>query len=180
MPQVETQTDGNGAVGMVPTEPAAIAVAQCRAWLVWAAAQVDACLASDKLAVAELLASLHELMDSARPQSAPPSASDNDGADRKMSAVIVAAQSHDRVMQALTHVSESLRMLQEHMGDVRCAESAESWRMLRAKQLRAFSMPEERVLFAGLVAEKDEWHEPAVNPEETVELFVGGDGLFES
>ena len=59
-------------------------------------------------------------------------------------------------MQGLVHVKESLRALQAQLGDARHADSADSWRELREKQYRAFSMPEERLLFARMVAREDE------------------------
>jgi hypothetical protein len=104
-----------------------------------------------------------------------------DGADGgKMSAVVVAVQSHDRVMQGLTHVVESLRALHEQLGDPRRAESAESWRTLRDKQYRAFSMAQERRLFARMVAHGDDYkYEADLSAEDTVELFGADPGMYE-
>jgi hypothetical protein len=97
-----------------------------------------------------------------------------------MAAVIIAVQSHDRVMQGLTHAAESLRGLQALLGDARRADSAEAWRMLRETQLRAFSMPQERALFTSMVAPEGESpREADLDPQETVELFVADHGLFE-
>jgi hypothetical protein len=163
-----------------PPESTSVAVQQCRLWLNWAAAQVDACLSSDSLANEQLLASLADLFG---PQHSPSGAAPGPAPEAlscKMSAVVVAVQSHDRVMQGLTHVAESLRVLREHLGDSDGAESAESWRMLRDKQFRAFSMAEERALFARLVArEHENRHEAAPAPGETPELFINDLGLFE-
>ena len=93
----------------------------------------------------------------------------------------MAVQAHDRVMQGLAHVTESLRSLQGQLGDARQADSADSWRALREKQFRAFSMPEERALFSRLLVHEDEaWREAGWIPGEAVELFTTGDGLFES
>jgi len=169
-----------------PSESTGVAVQQCRLWLNWAAAQVDACLSSDSLANEQLLASLADLFG---PQQSPSGAAPVTGAAAgpapealscKVSSVVVAVQSHDRVMQGLTHVAESLRVLHEHLGDSGSAESAESWRMLREKQFRAFSMAEERALFTRLVArEHENRRDAAPAPEETPELIINDLGLFE-
>jgi hypothetical protein len=155
-----------------------LAVASCSEWLTWAAAQIEACVNSDELAMNELLASLADLMGSApRTVTATPH---NAAADGKLSAVIMAVQAHDRVMQGLTHVTESLRLLQGQLGDARQADSADSWRALREKQFRAFSMAEERALFARMVAHEDApWREVGWIAGEA-ELFTTDDGLFES
>lgn len=153
---------------MTPTESDSIAVQHCRAWLEWAATQVDRCLADDKPACDQLLHSLGKMLE---PASAATSV------DECMSEVVVAVQSHDRVMQRLAHVSESLRMLHEHLGDAGRAQSPDSWRQLRERQLRAFSMAEERALFARIVAPDEGGRETALSPDETVELFVAENGL---
>ena len=121
-----------------------IVLENCRAWLEWAAAQVDACLADDKPACDQLLGSLAKLLDPA-----------DSTVVQKTSAVVVAVQSHDHVMQRLTHVSQSLRRLQEHLGDADGARSADSWRMLRENQLQNFTMAEERALFLRIAARSD-------------------------
>lgn len=162
-----------------PSESTSAAVQQCRLWLNWAAAQVDACLTSDSLASDQLLASLADLFGPQQPGAGPAPAP---GAlSCKMSSAVVAVQSHDRVMQGLTHVAEALRALHEHLGDTSRADSGESWRMLRDKQFRAFSMAEERALFARLVAREHEHrHEAAPdNPGAADELFLNDLGLFE-
>jgi hypothetical protein len=151
----------------MPQPESDIAFEHCRAWLEWAAAQVDVCLADDKPACDELLVSLAELLGPAADSTVA----------QKMSAVVVAVQSHDRVMQRLTHVSQSLRRLKEHLGDAGRVQSAESWRMLRENQLRAFSMAEERALFLRIAAHRDlTGQEPApegtTDPEETIEIFL--------
>jgi hypothetical protein len=137
------------------------AAEQCRAWLDWAATQVDESLARDATACDHLLAALNDLMGT------PPA---DEGIGRKMSAVIVAVQGHDRVMQGLAHVAQSLRALHRHLGDARCAQSAEAWRTLREQQMRTFSMAEERVLFARMVAD-DLRENAAENPDDSVVLF---------
>jgi hypothetical protein len=168
---------------MLPCESTTgVAAAQCRDWLQWAAAQIDACVASDALAMNQLLASLAALMGSA-PRAA--AVTPHDPADAQLSAVIMAVQAHDRVMQGLVHVQESLRALQAQLGDARHADSADSWRELREKQYKAFSMPEERLLFARMVAHENEdeaWRKAGRIPVEAaaVELFTTDDGLFES
>jgi hypothetical protein len=124
-----------------------------------------------------LLAALGDAIGPAQPQSgsAPAPA---DSVSGKMSAVIIAVQLHDRVMQGLTHVAESLRALHAQLGDARRADSAESWRMLRETQYRAFSMAQERALFARMVADEGESTRAAeTDPEETVELFAIDPGL---
>jgi hypothetical protein len=154
-------------------EATGFAVEQCRAWLNWAAAQIDVCLTSDSLASAQMLAALAEALGPAHPRPGFVPAPAGDTVDVKMSAVIIAVQSHDRVMQGLTHVAESLRALHVQLGDSRRADSAESWRTLRETQIRAFSMAQERALFARMVAHEGEsTHEPDMDPEETVELFT--------
>jgi hypothetical protein len=163
-----------------PSESTSVAVQQCRLWLNWAAAQVDACLNSDGLANEQLLASLADLFGPQQSGSGSPSGPASDASSCKMSAVVVAVQSHDRVMQGLTHVAESLRLLREHLGDSGGAESADSWRMLREKQSRAFSMAEERALFTRLVAgEYDNRREAAPDAGDIPELFINDLGLFE-
>jgi hypothetical protein len=164
------------------SESSGVAAAQCRDWLQWAAAQIDACVASDALAMNQLLASLADLLGSA-PRAA--AVTPHDPANAQMSAVIIAVQAHDRVMQGLAHVAESLRALQAQLGDARHADSADSWRTLREQQYRAFSMPEERLLFARMVAHEDEdeaWRKAGRIPVEAVavELFTTDDGLSES
>jgi len=153
---------------MTPPESGGIAMEHCLAWLEWAAVQVDRSLADDKPACDQLLRSLREMLEPA---------STATSIDQRMSDVVVAVQSHDRVMQCLTHVSESLRMLREHLRDARRAQSPDSWRQLRERQMRAFSMAEERALFTRIVAPDEGGREIALSPDETVELFVAEDGL---
>jgi hypothetical protein len=133
------------------------AMEQCRAWLDWAATQVDLCLTEDKSACNRLLESLTATLEPA---------------------VVVAVQSHDRVMQQLTHVRDALRMLHAHLGDAQRAESGDSWCKLRETQMREFTMAEERALFSRLVAhEQKDWLEVTVHPDETIELFMPEAGL---
>jgi hypothetical protein len=181
----ESKTGGCGATGepsSAPAESSGLAVSQCREWLQWAAAQVDACVANDKLAMNELLASLADLMATPRVETTTPH---DAAANGKLSAVIMAVQAHDHVMQGLIHVTESLRALQMLLGDARHAARADSWRMLREQQFRTFSMAEERALFARMVAHEDEdeaWRRVGRIPVEAaaVELVTTDDGLFES
>jgi hypothetical protein len=156
-----------GVARTAKSDATGFAAEQCRAWLKWAATQVDLSLASDATACGQLLASLDDLMGLARLGGGAPA----DGAvGRKMSAVIVAVQGHDRVMQGLTHVAQSLRALHRHLGDARSADSSDAWRRLREQQMQTFSMAEERVLFARMLAH--DWCENAAeNPDDTVELF---------
>jgi hypothetical protein len=150
------------------TLPESDAMEHCRAWLAWAAVQIDRCLADDKPACDQLLHSLGEMLEGASAATS---------IDQRMSEVVVAVQSHDRVMQRFAHVSESLRRLHEHLGDARRAQSPDSWLQLREHQLRAFSMAEERALFSQMVAQEAGGRDTAVSPDETVELFVAEDGL---
>jgi hypothetical protein len=173
MPQLESQSAAERATDETSTarsDSAGFAIEPCRAWLDWAAAQVDASLARDAVACEQLLASLNELMGLAQVRSNPGSAPADNAMDRQMSAVILAVQGHDRVIQGLAHVAQSLRALHGLLGDARCAESSEAWHTLRQKQMRSFSMAEERVLFARMVA-GDPGELPAVTPDDTVEFF---------
>jgi hypothetical protein len=146
-----------------------IALQHCRAWLAWAAVQVDQCLADDKPACDQLLRSLREMLERASAATS---------IDQSTSEVVVAMQSHDRVMQRLTHVSESLRMLHEHLGDARRAQSPDSWRQLHEQQVRAFSMAEERALFTRIVApDEGGGREIAAGSGDSVEPFLFEDGL---
>jgi hypothetical protein len=179
MPPLELQASCVGAAEQprpAHSDAGRVAVEHCRAWLNWAAAHVDACLTWDNLANGEMLAALTDALSAAPPGTAPAGSAANE----KMSAVIIAVQSHDRVMQGLVHVAESLRALQAQMGDARRAESSESWAALRETQLRAFSMAQERALFTRMVAHEGESrHEPDIEPQETVELFIPDHGLFD-
>lgn len=174
----------------VDPQPAADASAsgpqQCRDWLNWAAAQVEACVGNDGVAMHRLMESLHELIGAAGSRTAArgttvpgttvPGTTDGD-VEARLTAVVVAVQTHDRVMQGLIHVAESMRALESQLADPRRAGSAESWRQLREKQFRAFSMAEERALFAQLVAhEADTWREAVEHPGDAVELFADDEG----
>ncbi len=155
---------------MPQAESPGVGVEQCRAWLEWAATQVDTCLASDATASSQLLASLDDLMGLAQLVTQGGASPADAAMVRKMSAVIVAVQGHDRIMQGLTHVAQSLRALRRHLGDAQYAESSEAWRKLREQQMQSFSMAEERVLFARMLAH-DSCENAAANPDDTVELF---------
>jgi hypothetical protein len=161
-------------------EATGIALEQCRSWLIWAAAQIDACLASDEPASAQMLAALADALSPARTRSGSGPTLAGDAAGGQMTAVVIAVQAHDRVMQGLTHVADSLRALHAQLGDAERADSAESWRTLRKTQIRAFTMAQERALFARMVAHEGESaHESHMDPEETVELFAIEPGLHE-
>lgn len=150
---------------------AGFAAEHCRAWLWWAAAQIDTSLASDAAACNHLLASLNDLMELAQSGSEAGNSAAGDAIGRKMAGVIVAVQGHDRIIQSLAHVAQSLRAVHRQLGDVRCADSTESWRLLRDQQMQSFSMAEERILFARMVA-GDSCNEASENPDDTVELFL--------
>src|SRR5271170_3942560 len=100
------------------------AMEHCRAWLDWAATQVDLCLTEDKPACNRLLESLTAALE---PRAAHTEAPGESSISEKMAAVVVAVQSHDRVMQQLSHVRDALRLLHAHLGDADRAESGESW-----------------------------------------------------
>jgi hypothetical protein len=172
MPQPDSAAAGGDCAGgmarTAKSDATGFAAEQCRAWLAWAATQVDLSLVSDATACSQLLASLDDLMGLTRLGGASPA---DEAVGRKMSAVIVAVQGHDRVMQGLTHVAQSLRALHRHLGDARSADSSDAWRRLRELQMQTFSMAEERVLFARMLAH--DWCENAAeNPDDAVELFA--------
>jgi hypothetical protein len=181
----EINASGASAIGgphSEQPEAGGVAVERCRAWLSWAAAQLDACLSSDQLASADLLAALADMLGPAQSPAGGALARAGD-ADGKMSAVIIAVQSHDRVMQGLVHVAESLRTLEAQLGDAQRADSADSWRDLSETQIRSFSMPQERELFARMLAMSEDAERKAdeadVDPEGTIELFTIDPDLHE-
>jgi hypothetical protein len=176
----EFQAGRSGETGEAHSaQPAAagVAVQQCRTWLDWAAAQIDACLVRDSLASGQMLAALADALGPAQPHAEPAAAPTDASVNEKMSAVIIAVQSHDHVMQGLTHVAESLRALHAQLGDARRADSAESWRTLRETQYRAFTMAQERALFTRMVAHEGGACEAEADEEGTVELFAIDPGL---
>jgi hypothetical protein len=181
MPSPELQAGCGGETGETRSaQPAAsgVAVEQCRTWLDWAAAQIDACLIRDSLASRRMLAALADALGPVEPRAEPVPAPAGDSVNEKMSAVIMAVQSHDHVMQGLTHVAESLRALHAQLGDTQRADSPESWRMLRETQYRAFTMARERALFTRMVAQEGVGAREAETDEEgTVELFAIDPGL---
>ena len=122
-------------------QPVGADLAHCRVWLDWAVTQINASLAHDGVACERLLTALDGVL------RAPHGAAK----EQKMSEVVVAVQYHDRLMQQLAHVAESLRGLYEQLGDESNIESPGAWDMLCEKQMRAFSMPEERELFSRIV-----------------------------
>ena len=183
MPRPEFDADRmDGTDKSRPAQPEAtgIAAVQCRAWLKWAAAQVDECLAGDNLARSQLLAALADVLSPGPTRSGSEPAPSGDGGNGQMEAVVIAVQAHDRATQGLSHVADALRALEAQLADAERADSAESWRMLRETQIRAFSMAQERALFARMVAHEGEsTHEADIDPEETVELFTLEPGLHE-
>jgi hypothetical protein len=177
---------GAGRIGATdksnPSQPEAtgIAVEQCRAWLSWAAAQVDECLANDNLARTQLLAALADVLSPAPTRYGSALAPSGDSVSGQMEAVVIAVQAHDRATQGLSHVADSLRALRAQLGDAERADSADSWRVLRDAQIRAFTMAQERALFARLVAGGDDGRLDAeMESEGTVELFTIDTGLHE-
>ncbi len=138
-------------VRLAERDPAGSVVDQCRTWLDWAAAQISESLENDTAANSQLLASISEMMGPGKPGAGRTRGAGAPAEDRNMSAVITAVQAHDRVMQGLAHVAQSLRELSVHLGDCGRIESPEAWRQLRERQYRVFSMHEERILFARMV-----------------------------
>jgi hypothetical protein len=172
---MKAQTSAAGTPSGAAMESRELALAQCRDWLKWAAAQVDACTSIDGAAMDELLASLHGVFGTRERDSAHASGVAAAGPPQ-IAAVVMAIQSHDRVMQGLTHAADALRALEALLGDPRRAGSEESWRQLRERQFRSFSMAEERLLFTRMMArETDEWREIAAHPSDAVELFTTDD-----
>jgi hypothetical protein len=173
MTQPESSFSHNGAAAGPHS-----ATEHCRAWLDWAATQVDLCLTEDKPACNRLLESLTAALEPGPPPRADAEVVGEASMSQKMAAVVVAVQSHDRVMQQLTHVRDALRLLHAHLGDANRAESGESWAKLREMQMREFTMTEERALFSRLAAhEEKDWLEVTVHPDETIELFIPKAGL---
>jgi hypothetical protein len=168
-PEREDRSEVGDAPTSTPIEASGYATEQCRAWLRWSAAQIEACLNGELAARDRLLVSLGEVLLTT-------SGSLAEAVSAEKSAVIVAVQSHDRLTQTLNHVVQSLRALHEQMGDPCCAGSPESWRALRDSRLRAFSMREERALFVALVAQQDQRAaEGDMNADHGVELFTDHD-----
>jgi hypothetical protein len=133
----------------VQPDPVIAAVsARCGLWLDWAATQIEISLAKDGAESDRLLLALDELLRAAAASSRPGA---GESLEQKRSGVVLAMQSHDRVMQQLTHVAQSLRRLREHLADPVNASSADAWRLLAEGQMHGFSMPEERALFARML-----------------------------
>jgi len=130
-------------------------VCNLRPWLDWAVTQLNDSLAADGVACGALLAALDAVLHTGPGEPAGgPAAGELSlelTPDQKMSAVVIAVQSHDRLMQQITHVAEALRRLEEHLAVPTHVESCEAWVRLCQIQIRAFSMAEERALFAGIV-----------------------------
>lgn len=140
------------------TESAAPVSRECRQWLNWAAAQIEDCQRMDCVAMDALVALLRPLMH------APPDAqsgSDGDGQRIPAADLVIALQSHDRIIQALTHVADSLRALDKHLADPMEAGSPAAWQRLREQRFSAFSMASERELFARLLGHHDAHAQPA-------------------
>jgi hypothetical protein len=162
-----------------PEAPNSMALQHCRAWLKWASAHLEECLTRDSLANGDLLRAVAEILAARQPDDAPPPVA-ADTAARQMATVVMAMQSHDRVIQELAHVAESLHALHAQLGDARLANSADAWRTLRDTQFRAFTMAQERALFARMVADGDgNKQEAELTPDDTVELFTGSQGVVE-
>ncbi len=162
------------AVAAAEAGPAAddSSLAHCRVWLDWAATQIEGSLANDSAECDRLIAGLAEMLRAAE-RRAPGTAAD-DTVEQKMSRVVIAVQSHDRLMQQLSHVAGALRGLHEHLGSPGQRGSVDRWRELGERQLRAFSMPEERLLFAEIIgAGTGVSYNPAAGPndESLVDLF---------
>ena len=174
MTQPESSLNRKGAAAGPPS-----AMEHCRAWLDWAATQVDLCLyGKTRPACNRLLESLTAaLVPQTPPRAATEAAgekpmSQKNGRRRRRSPI-------PRPRDATAHPrSGCLRLLHAHLGDANRAESGESWVRLREMQMGEFTMAEERALFSRLVAhEEKDWLEVTVHPDETVELFIPEAGL---
>ncbi|HLW22967.1 MAG TPA: hypothetical protein VKT22_01255 [Steroidobacteraceae bacterium] len=151
----------------------AVVSAHCGLWLDWAATQIEVSLARYGTECDRLLAALDGLV-SASQLAVSDGSPAGETLEHRMSQVVVAIQSHDRLMQQLTHVVQSLRSLHEHLSNVASAVSDESWRLLGERQLRSFSMPEERALFARMIDASGEGalgRRVGADESSTVELF---------
>lgn len=122
------------------------------AWLLWAAAQIEATLWLDGAANDELLAAVRTL----RGAGDVPAADAAHGLrDAQFDRIGIAVQTHDRWAQQLIHVAGALRALAQLLEAAR-PPSDEDWRSLRRRQLASFSMSEERILFRRMVPAPDD------------------------
>ncbi len=149
-----------------------VAIEYSRAWLDCIAIQVDECLARDSVACVTLLSSIDGLLSAARASGAA-----DRSLDDELASVIVAVQFHDRLIQQLTHVAESLRAINAHLGDPRRATSSAAWESLSTERMQAFTMRDERMLFAGTDAGFSQAHR-IEETADAIELFT--DDLAES
>ncbi len=131
--------------------------AHYRPWFEWAAAQIAASVAGDAKASRQLLEALEAILSAtdlksrARSDAAAEAPAVDDLAQH-ISAAIIAVQSHDRLVQQLTHVAETLRALHERLDGTQSAMSPATWREFREERLNACSMAEERMLLVRIVA----------------------------
>lgn len=146
-----------------------------RAWLAWAAAQIDASLTRDRgamenlvTAVLVIIEELHNAMSLVSTGGRP--TSELDRIASHAAAMVVAVQSHDCLAQQLSHVADALRSL----AAIAPAPSESDWAALRRRQWQRFSMPEERELFQRMVPDVGGGDRPAASDtcgQPSVELF---------
>lgn len=166
-----------GQLDVTRVEHADRSLRHCRDWLRWAAAQVDACMATDSAAMDQLLASLDGLIGTSGAHSSGGCA--NPGSHDRTAAAVISVQAHDRVMQGLAHVADSMRELAAQLAPGANAGSEEAWRELRERRFRTFSMAEERALFARMVAQESDPFRFSAGPSAAaIEMFSGDDQLF--
>lgn len=89
--------------------------------------------------------------------------------------LVIAIQAHDRIMQALTHVADSLLALERQIADPMQAGSSAAWQRLREQRFSAFSMASERELFGRVLGHHGPAHHgtdaPAAAEFGRVDLF---------
>ncbi len=136
-----------------------------RHWLEWAATQIEASLALDRDATGEVLAALGDLIEGSAASDAAETATRRGAFAR----VVTAVQVHDRLVQQLTHVAEALRALAQPAA---VPATAQRLSELRRRQLAAFTMNEERTLFAAMVPEPCR-EGAAATPREDVAAATG-------
>src|SRR5258706_9842842 len=111
MPRPDSDAGRNSATDKLrPARPEApgIALEQCRAWLNWAAAQVEERLASDNLARSQLLAALADVLNPAPTRSGPALGASSDGVVGPMQPDVIQAQAPGRATQGLPPAAHSL------------------------------------------------------------------------
>jgi hypothetical protein len=141
-----------------PQEPqfcARAALRLQRSWLDWAAAQINASLALDHEAMANLVTAIRVIIGALDKAVLAVSTGGRPTLELDLIAthaagMVAAVQSHDRLAQQLSHVAEALQSLGA-VAAIAPAPTESDWEALRHRQLRSFSMREERELFHRVV-----------------------------